>query len=190
MTQIQWNPKLRAVAAVLFVALAKAHAQQNGSPAPAGPRIVISIPDRKLALLDADGSVRKLYDVAIGKRSTPSPTGTFAVADRVVNPTWYTPGKVVPPSPENPLGTRWMGLGHKGYGIHGTNAPRSIGRAASHGCFRMRKADIEELFEQVQAGDIVEIRGERDELVARLFGAPEERATALVAMAGRSRTAE
>jgi lipoprotein-anchoring transpeptidase ErfK/SrfK len=54
-----------------------------------------------------------------------------------------------------------MGLSAKGYGIHGTNAPKSIGKAASHGCIRMRKADLEELFELVSVGVVVEICGER-----------------------------
>jgi lipoprotein-anchoring transpeptidase ErfK/SrfK len=48
-----------------------------------------------------------------------------------------------------------MGLSMKGYGIHGTNAPRSIGKAASHGCIRMRQADLEELFELVEVGSTV-----------------------------------
>jgi hypothetical protein len=50
-----------------------------------------------------------------------------------------------------------MGLDRKGYGIHGTNAPGSIGRAASHGCIRLRNADAEDLFERVRVGDQVEI---------------------------------
>jgi len=72
----------------------------------------------------------------------------------------------------NPLGNRWIGLNQKGYGIHGTNEPRSIGKAASHGCIRMAKADLEELFTLVSVGDEVEIRGERDEQTAQWFGEP------------------
>ena len=64
---------------------------------------------------------------------------------------------VIPPGKANPLGTRWIGLSRKGYGIHGTNNPRSIGRRASHGCIRMRNRDVEELFEMVAVGDRVEI---------------------------------
>ena len=45
-----------------------------------------------------------------------------------------------------------MGLSAKGYGIHGTNVPSSIGKAASHGCVRMRRQDLEELFEMVMVG--------------------------------------
>jgi hypothetical protein len=63
-----------------------------------------------------------------------------------------------------------MGLSEKGYGIHGTNAPRSIGHAASHGCIRMARPDLEELFSQVRVGDAVVILGERDDLTAQIFG--------------------
>ncbi|MGD1092430.1 MAG: L,D-transpeptidase [Bryobacteraceae bacterium] len=127
-------------------------------------RIVISIPDRKLVLLDGD-RVLKVYDVAVGKASTPTPQGDFRIVNRVQNPTWYGPSVVVPPGKNNPLGTRWMGLSVKGYGIHGTNAPSSIGKAASHGCIRMRQADLEELFGLVEVGMPVELRGERPQIL-------------------------
>ncbi len=119
-------------------------------------KLVISIPDRKIVLFE-DGRVVKVYPVAVGKQRTPSPNGTFHIASRVQYPTWYQPGRVVKPGPANPLGTRWMGLGYKGYGIHGTNAPLSIGKAASHGCIRMRNHDVEELFNLVEVGDTVEL---------------------------------
>ena len=61
----------------------------------------------------------------------------------------------------NPLGTRWLGLNLKGYGIHGTNRPDSIGRNASHGCIRMRNREIEELFRMVAIGDQVELYDQR-----------------------------
>ncbi len=120
--------------------------------------IVVSLEDRRLALLE-DGVVKKVYRVAVGKDATPSPTGTFTIVDRVTNPTYYHAGKVIPPGPGNPVGTRWMGLSEKGYGIHGTNEPRSIGKAASHGCIRMGRRDLQDLFAQVRAGDVVEIVG-------------------------------
>ncbi len=63
-----------------------------------------------------------------------------------------------------------MGLSAKGYGIHGTNQPNSIGKAASTGCIRMGKQDVEELFAMVGVGDTVEIRAERDEQIAAVFG--------------------
>jgi hypothetical protein len=64
-------------------------------------------------------------------------------------------------------------LNHKGYGIHGTNEPKSIGKAASHGCIRLRNRDIEQLFRMVSVGDTVQIRAERDDQVTQIFGGAE-----------------
>lgn len=152
-------------------------------------RLVISIPDRKVALIE-DGRVVKVYAVAVGAPGTPSPQGRFHISSRVVRPTWYQPGKVVGPGPANPLGTRWMGLGYKGYGIHGTNAPLSIGKAASHGCIRMRNRDVEELFTLVQVGDDVELATEISPELALAFArgsgaaAPDADAAATSASGG------
>ncbi len=141
--------------------------------APAHSRvIVVSLEDRRLALVE-DGVVKAVYPVAVGKATTPSPTGTFTIVDRVTNPTYYHHGKVVPAGPQNPVGNRWMGLSVSGYGIHGTNQPRSIGRAASHGCIRVGRRDLELLFAQVRIGDTVEILGERDAQTVALFGQPD-----------------
>lgn len=139
--------------------------------------IVVSLKDCKLALV-VNGQVKKIYTVAVGKPSTPSPVGTFTIARRVANPTYHHNGKTVLPGPGNPVGTRWMGLSIAGYGIHGTNEPKSIGKAASHGCIRMAKADLEEFYALVAVGDTVELIGERNEETAKLFGDPEKPAVA------------
>jgi len=131
--------------------------------------VLVSIPDRKLALIE-NGKVIRIYRVAVGKSSTPSPTGSFRIVNRVSNPTYYHKGNVIAAGKGNPVGTRWMGLSAKGYGIHGTNQPSSIGKAASTGCIRMGQSDLEELFERVSVGDAVEIRAERDEQAAKIFG--------------------
>jgi hypothetical protein len=131
--------------------------------------VVVSLQDRKLALVE-DGHVKKVYTVAVGKPTTPSPVGKFSIARRVKNPTYHHDGKTVLPGPGNPVGTRWMGLNVKGYGIHGTNEPKSIGKASSHGCIRMAKADLEEFYELVNVGDDVELVGQRNEQTAQLFG--------------------
>ena len=144
--------------------------------------IVVSLEDRRLALVE-DGRVKAVYTVAVGKDATPSPTGTFTIVERVENPTYYHDGKVIPPGPDNPVGDRWMGLSRAGYGIHGTNAPRSIGKAASHGCIRMSRRDLESLFAQVRTGDTVEIVGERDAETIALFGAPVVPGTAATVLA-------
>jgi L,D-transpeptidase ErfK/SrfK len=124
---------------------------------------------QKLALVE-DGQVKKIYTVAIGKPSTPSPVGTFTIQRRVKNPVYQHEGKVIQPGPGNPVGTRWMGLSIKGYGIHGTNEPRSIGKAASHGCIRMSRKDLEEMYAMVSVGDTVELVGQRNDETAQLFG--------------------
>jgi hypothetical protein len=133
--------------------------------------LVISIPDRKLAVTE-DGRVVKVYSVAVGAAVSPSPTGSMKIVNKVIAPTYYHKGQVVPPGKSNPLGNRWMGLDKNGYGIHGTNVPSSIGKAASHGCFRMGKHDVEELFEMARVGDEVEVHAERDAKVAGIFGSP------------------
>ncbi len=132
-------------------------------------QLVISIPDLKLALV-GDGRVLKVYPVAVGAPETPSPAGQFRIINRVVAPSYHHEGKVIPPGPANPLGSRWMGLSRKGYGIHGTNVPSSIGKHASHGCIRMRMHDVEELFTLVRVDDAVEIHSRRDAELQRIFG--------------------
>ena len=156
---------------------------------PAAPQrvIVVSLEDRKLALLE-DGQVKKIYTVAVGKPSTPSPEGTFTIERRVANPTYHHDGKTVLPGPHNPVGTRWMGLSKSGYGIHGTNEPKSIGKAASHGCIRMAKADLEEFYQMVAVGDTVRLVGQRDEETAQLFGPVETPAPATLQPMQTART--
>ncbi len=160
--------RLAGIAALLVIAAAEALAQERAQESKAARRIVVSFPDRKLALVEGDHII-KVYDIAVGKPSTPSPAGEFQIVNHIANPTWYGPGKVVGPGPGNPVGTRWMGLSAAGYGIHGTNAPSSIGKAASHGCIRMRNRDVEELFELVGVGATVELHPERPEIFTQIL---------------------
>jgi lipoprotein-anchoring transpeptidase ErfK/SrfK len=141
-----------------------------------GRHLVVSLVDRKLAVVD-EGRVVRVFDVAVGAPSSPSPVGQFTIVNRLENPTYYAPGKVIGPGRANPLGTRWMGLGFKGIGIHGTDQPRSIGHARSHGCIRLRNRDVEELFSLVREGDVVELVAERTPEVAGLFESDAAQAT-------------
>jgi len=143
-------------------------------------QIVVSVPDRKLAVIE-NGEVVKVYTVAVGADDSPSPTGSFVIVNRLTDPTYYHKGTVIGPGVSNPLGNRWIGLNQKGYGIHGTNAQNSIGKAASHGCIRVGRKDLIELFARVQVGDVVEIHGDRDELVAKTFGTSNTVITATAA---------
>jgi hypothetical protein len=83
-----------------------------------------------------------------------------------------------------------MGLSLKGYGIHGTNVQSSVGKAASHGCFRMRKQDVEELYTLVQVGDTVTVRRERDAMVAKVFAEPVASAETLASNSGNNTEAQ
>lgn len=91
-----------------------------------------------------DGVIIKEYPIATGKEETPTPLGTFTIINKQLDP-------------GGPYGTRWLGLSKKGYGIHGTNDPSSIGTAASNGCIRMFNEDIEELFDITNTGTVVRI---------------------------------
>ena len=160
--------KLASLTGAMLLAATEALAAENQSrPA---RRIVVSLADRKLAVIEA-GRVVKVFSTAVGAPASPSPIGSYEIINRLAQPTWYGHGKVVPPGKSNPIGTRWMGLSAKGYGIHGTNAPSSIGRNASHGCIRLRNQDVEELFEMVAVGDTVELYAGHTPEMDDIFGA-------------------
>jgi lipoprotein-anchoring transpeptidase ErfK/SrfK len=159
--------RLAALASVVLMATAEVLAQENqASPA---RRVVVSIPDHKLAVVQS-GRVLKIFSTAVGAPESPSPSGVFQIVNSISDPTWYTKGKAVPPGPSNPLGPHWLGLSLKGYGIHGTSNPRSIGHDASHGCIRLRNTDIRELAKMVQVGDAVELHAERTPETEQIFG--------------------
>ena len=99
-----------------------------------------------------NGKTLKHYRVATGENNS-TPAGEFRIVAKLENPTWYHAGAVVPTgSPENILGTRWLGFDHKGYGIHGTTMPETIGQQKSAGCVRMFNQDVEELYDIIPVG--------------------------------------
>ncbi|MGE5308752.1 MAG: L,D-transpeptidase family protein [Deltaproteobacteria bacterium] len=108
-------------------------------------------------LLKCDEEVMKTYTVATGHDNC-TPVGTFRIIEKITNPTWYKDNKAIPASsPENILGTRWMGFDKEGYGIHGTTLPDSLGKQATAGCVRMSNRDVEELYSIVPQGTEVTI---------------------------------
>jgi L,D-transpeptidase-like protein len=126
-----------------------------------GPVIVIRRGSNQLHLYHGMRPWR-VFPIATGQSSYPTPLGRFRVVVKWRNPWWYPPSspwaeglKPVPPGPGNPLGTRWMGLSAPGVGIHGTPDAASIGYSASHGCIRMRIPDAEWLFRRVEIGTTV-----------------------------------
>jgi lipoprotein-anchoring transpeptidase ErfK/SrfK len=128
-----------------------------------GPAIVITRGVNTLKLYDGRRLVRTFH-VATGQPAYPTPGGVWRIVDKQRNPWWRPPTSAwarglqpIPPGPGNPLGTRWMGLDAAGVGIHGTNAPASIGYSLSHGCIRMQVPEAEWLFQHVQLGTPVVI---------------------------------
>jgi peptidoglycan hydrolase-like protein with peptidoglycan-binding domain len=126
-------------------------------------RIAINREEHTLKLFRLGKSIHE-YRVATGSSEFPTPAGEFEIINMQEDPTWTPPNsdwakgeKPIPPGPDNPLGTRWMGLDSPNVGIHGTNSPTSIGYSVSHGCIRMSIPDVEDLFERVAVGTPVVI---------------------------------
>jgi lipoprotein-anchoring transpeptidase ErfK/SrfK len=126
-----------------------------------GPVIVIRRKSNRLFLYDGS-RYRRFFAVATGQSQYPTPLGRFSIVVKWRNPWWYPPDspwaqgeKPIPPGPDNPLGTRWMGLSAPGVGIHGTPSDTSIGYSASHGCIRMHIPQAEWLFNHVEIGTTV-----------------------------------
>ncbi len=118
--------------------------------------IVIDKSQNRL-FLKRNGEIFKTYVVSTGKNNS-TPAGKFKIINKLKNPTWFKAGAVVPPgSPDNILGTRWMGLSVKGYGIHGNRDENEIGKQVTQGCIRMKNKDVEELFDIVPVGTEVVI---------------------------------
>lgn len=112
---------------------------------------------QNLLLLKLNEDIIKTYKVATGANNS-TPVGTFKIVNKLVDPVWYKAGAAVPPgSPENILGTRWMGISQAGYGIHGTTDPASIGKQSTAGCVRMRNEDVEELYSILPEGTEVTV---------------------------------
>jgi lipoprotein-anchoring transpeptidase ErfK/SrfK len=126
-----------------------------------GPVIVIRRNSNRLFFYTGT-KYRRFFGVATGQRQYPTPLGRFTVVVKWKNPWWYPPDspwaegqKPIPPGPDNPLGTRWMGLSAPGVGIHGTPSDASIGYSVSHGCVRMHIPQAEWLFNHVRIGTTV-----------------------------------
>ena len=126
-------------------------------------RIYVNLSQFELKLITEDEKVYT-YPICIGVEEHPTPTGWFYIADMTKDPTWLPPNsewakdaKVIEPGPDNPLGTRWIGLDIGSIGFHGTPYPDTVGTRASHGCMRMRLADIEDLYDRVSVGTQVRI---------------------------------
>jgi L,D-transpeptidase ErfK/SrfK len=158
---------------------APAQPPKAAAPAPLAPSrlLILDRRHRLLRVLDNGREVRR-YPVAVGMPGWETPVGTFKVIEKTANPTWEHPanGHLLPPGPENPLGSRWIGFyrdcrGRSGFngqehlvvrgcvtaGFHGTPNRSSVGRAVSHGCVRLFDEHAKELFDLVSLGTPVKV---------------------------------
>jgi L,D-transpeptidase ErfK/SrfK len=106
--------------------------------------IQVSLKQRRLTLFNS-GRVVKSFPIAVGKMLTKTPLGEYVIVNRE-------------PNPGGPYGVMWLSLSRRGYGIHGTNNPSSIGKAVSLGCIRMHNKDVLELAGIVSNGTRVIIK--------------------------------
>lgn len=126
--------------------------------------VKVSLTRFNISAIGASGKVMALFPCSIARdKAKLPPTGEVRIVTQIANPNYtYTPdftprGKkasryIFPPGPNNPVGTVWLGLSIPGYGIHGTPIPERIGRAESHGCFRLANWNAEKLYELVRPG--------------------------------------
>jgi len=128
--------------------------------------ILINIPEMRLYLFLKKISMVKTFPIGIGVTENFTPIGRFYIIEKSVSPTWHIPislrdkyegRKSIPPGPDNPLGSHWLGLSIRGYGIHGTNFPWAVGRLVTHGCIRLYPEDIVGLYPIVPIGSPVHI---------------------------------
>ena len=124
--------------------------------------------------LEGQAQVVKTYPIGIGRVGWETPLGATTVVAKAVDPHWYVPASVrrehremgnplpsvIPPGPDNPLGTRVLKLEMPGYLIHGTNQPYGVGMRVSHGCVRLYPENIEYLYDLVSIGEPVRIINE------------------------------
>ena len=124
------------------------------------PFTVLVDKSRNILILKTAEEVVKVYHVSTGAGNS-TPVGHFKIAAKLVDTVWFKAGsKPIPPeSPENELGSRWMGFAENPqYGIHGTIKPNLIGQQATAGCVRLINPDVQELFDLLPAGAQVTIQ--------------------------------
>ena len=122
-------------------------------------KLELHLSERRLLAYEGEMLIAD-YPVAVGREGWQTPTGEFSVFQKQTDPTWEHPftGELVPPGPENPLGSRGIGFwsdGQNSIGFHGTPDESVIGSAVSHGCVRMRDEDVKALYELVSIDTLV-----------------------------------
>lgn len=119
-------------------------------------KVLVDKSQNILTLL-GDDNIIKVYRVSTGENNC-TPVGNFRLVNKIIDPVWYAEKAIVPAeSPDNVLGSRWMGFNLPGYGIHGTTSPEKIGQQATKGCVRMINAEVEELYKIIPVGTEVTV---------------------------------
>jgi len=124
-----------------------------------GKAILVDLSQRRVYLYNG-AKLEKSYRCAVGMRGYETPRGSFKIVGKKAWPSWHNPGgawgknmpSVIGPGVSNPLGTRAIYINASGIRLHGTTKTRSIGTAASHGCMRMLRRDVEDLYKRVNVG--------------------------------------
>jgi lipoprotein-anchoring transpeptidase ErfK/SrfK len=136
------------------------------NPALAKRKIFVDTKEHLLEVFDNDQLVC-VFPITPGSTALPAPVGTWKIVGITTMPWFrYDEGMLnygvrtenyynLPPGPNNLVGVLWMGLNKTGIGIHGTNNPETIGRAASHGCIRTANWDAARLKDLVSEGNTV-----------------------------------
>ena len=109
--------------------------------------LLINLTTNQLSFFE-NGNYVRTFSITTGKKHTPTPEGMFCIINKYKNKEYHRK-KIPGGAPNNPLGTRWMGLNKNEYGIHGTNREWSIGTRESNGCIRMYDRDIQWLYDRV-----------------------------------------
>lgn len=173
--------------------------------------IIVNVAQRMIFYQDIDRLLG--FPIAVGRSTWQTPAGHFAVIRKAENPAWHVPASiraesirsghtlplVVPPGPRNPLGRFWIGLSLSGIGIHGTPSQSSIYQTATHGCIRLQRDQIADLYSRVMPGTpgrivyepilMAEIDGEvyleaHSDVYGRLSTSPYQQARELAARLG------
>ncbi|MGP4119576.1 L,D-transpeptidase family protein [Psychrobacter aquimaris] len=126
-------------------------------------RVVADKVTETLYAYDDKGNLVASYPTTVGSTATPSPTGIHKVEVKVHEPNYTYTAKdgsksILPPGPNNPVGSVWIGLSKPSYGIHGSPDPDRISRQASAGCIRLTNWDALALLGVIQNGAIVEFK--------------------------------
>ncbi|WP_210365846.1 L,D-transpeptidase [Bacillus sp. REN3] len=141
---------------VLLLALAFSPIWPLGpNPLPGDPFIIVNKQTNEVAFINGN-RVQTVVGAATGTTDNLTPEGLFTVTVKAQHP-YYRKKDIPGGSPENPLGSRWIGFDARGtdgriYGIHGTNDPSSIGKRVSQGCIRLQNEAVESLYDYIPLG--------------------------------------